>query len=285
MYTRLPTRQSRLAEASRSVGMLSIPVLIVGVLFHRLGLIDTTSLIFVLIAVTLFGAFGVLAALVAFIEIWNKGMRGGWSAVSGLVMAGLVLLPAGLAVAGAMRYPPLSDVVTNYADPPAIVISDRLVPAPEAKLEDAQLEAYPAIQPRIYPLSTADMHSLAILTVEELGWNLVLNEPADLADEPTKFQAIAHTLIFGFADDVSVRLRPYPGGARLDIRSRSRYGQYDLGANARRILQFYSGLDAKVRKIDITYEESEDLPILESTDEEIEREEDFIPIPLTRPTS
>ncbi len=285
MYTRLPTRQSRLAGAGRSAGVLGIPVLIVGVLFHRMGLIDTTSLIFVLIAVTLVGVFGVLAALVAFIEIWNKGMKGGWPAVAGLFMAALMLLPAGLAIAGAMRFPPLSDIATNYADPPSIVISDLRVPGPQPNLEDVQLDAYPDIQPRIYPLTTADMHSLALVTVDELGWDVIINEPADLAEEPTYFQASARTMIFGFTDDVSVRFLPYPGGARLDIRSRSRYGRYDLGANARRIRQFYADLDAKVRKIDITYDETEDLPILESTDEEIEREEDFIPIPLARPTS
>jgi uncharacterized protein (DUF1499 family) len=34
---------------------------------------------------------------------------------------------------------------------------------------------------------------------------------------------------------VVVRIRPRPGGSVLDVRSRSRVGQGDLGANAERI--------------------------------------------------
>jgi hypothetical protein len=47
----------------------------------------------------------------------------------------------------------------------------------------------------------------------------------------------------GFRDDVVVRIRPAPGGARVDARSASRYGRSDLGANARRIRALLEDID------------------------------------------
>jgi uncharacterized protein (DUF1499 family) len=40
-----------------------------------------------------------------------------------------------------------------------------------------------------------------------------------------------------FADDVAVRVTAVPGGTMFDIRSASRYGKSDLGANAARIVE------------------------------------------------
>ena len=43
---------------------------------------------------------------------------------------------------------------------------------------------------------------------------------------------------FGFKDDLVVRIRPNGSGSLLDVRSVSRVGQSDLGANAKRISEF-----------------------------------------------
>jgi len=39
----------------------------------------------------------------------------------------------------------------------------------------------------------------------------------------------------GFRDDVVLRVRTTPDGARIDVRSASRYGYHDFGANASRV--------------------------------------------------
>ena len=48
--------------------------------------------------------------------------------------------------------------------------------------------------------------------------------------------------MFHFVDDISVRIRPAAGGSRIDIRSKSRDGQGDIGANAARIRTFRDAL-------------------------------------------
>jgi uncharacterized protein (DUF1499 family) len=61
--------------------------------------------------------------------------------------------------------------------------------------------------------------------------------------EAMRVEAVATTFWFGFRDDVVVRIRPgAAGGSRVDVRSVSRVGQSDLGANAARIGRILEGL-------------------------------------------
>src|ERR1700730_5680790 len=56
-------------------------------------------------------------------------------------------------------------------------------------------------------------------------------------------EAIARTPILGFRDDVVVRVRPTSDGARIDVRSASRYGRHDLGTNAARVRSLIGDID------------------------------------------
>lgn len=63
------------------------------------------------------------------------------------------------------------------------------------------------------------------------------------APEAATLQAVALTTLFGFADDVVLRLVAENGGTRVDMRSASRKGEHDLGQNARRVRAFFADLD------------------------------------------
>jgi len=65
-------------------------------------------------------------------------------------------------------------------------------------------------------------------------------------DEAT-IEARAETPIFGFLDDVALRLRVTDEGTKVDMRSASGKGQHDLGHNARRIASFLAALDARLQ--------------------------------------
>ncbi len=68
---------------------------------------------------------------------------------------------------------------------------------------------------------------------EALGWKVTATDPAKLTVE-------AHdiTSVFRFVDDVVIRVRPSGSGSIVDLRSNSRVGGGDLGANAARIRAF-----------------------------------------------
>ncbi len=57
-------------------------------------------------------------------------------------------------------------------------------------------------------------------------------------------EATATTFWFGFKDDVVVRVRSTVNGSIVDVRSVSRVGQSDLGANAKRIRAILAGLES-----------------------------------------
>lgn len=72
------------------------------------------------------------------------------------------------------------------------------------------------------------------LAAESMGWEIVAVDSV-----AGRIEATATTFWFGFKDDVVIRVRPAPtGGSALDMRSLSRVGGSDVGANAARIRAF-----------------------------------------------
>ena len=63
-----------------------------------------------------------------------------------------------------------------------------------------------------------------------MGWQIVDVSPASL-----RIEATDTTLFFGFKDDIVIRVRPAAQGSIVDVRSLSRIGGSDVGANARRV--------------------------------------------------
>jgi len=64
-----------------------------------------------------------------------------------------------------------------------------------------------------------------------------------------RIEATDSTFWFGFIDDVVVRLTPETdGGTRVDVRSVSRVGLGDAGANARRVRNFLFDLADRLGK-------------------------------------
>jgi uncharacterized protein (DUF1499 family) len=61
-----------------------------------------------------------------------------------------------------------------------------------------------------------------------------------------RIEAVARTPVMGFRDDVVVRVRRLANGSRIDIRSSSRFGARDLGANAQRIRALISDIEENV---------------------------------------
>jgi hypothetical protein len=47
----------------------------------------------------------------------------------------------------------------------------------------------------------------------------------------------------GFREDVVVRVRADGQGSRIDVRSSSRYGSFDFGSNAKRVLSLINDID------------------------------------------
>jgi uncharacterized protein (DUF1499 family) len=80
----------------------------------------------------------------------------------------------------------------------------------------------------------------ALNVANQMGWHVVSFDPKE-----GRIEATDTTFWFGFTDDIVIRVRPAGKlGARLDIRSKSRVGQSDLGENAARIRTYLKRLKA-----------------------------------------
>lgn len=184
---------------------------------------------------------GVIAALAGLV-VWLRRRNGG----AGAVLLGLILsLPvAGLGAAfeiTARTTPPINDISTDTEDPPVFWFTATPSDYP-AQNAGPQRAAYPDVRPLEMPLPVDDAFAAALALVEARGWEVLSADPAE-----SQIEAIATSRLFGFEDEVAIRVTETDTGARIDMRSRSRLGQIDRGANARRIEAFLADLETRAR--------------------------------------
>ncbi len=140
----------------------------------------------------------------------------------------------------AEQMPNIHDISTDMVNPPrfvAIAPLRQLAGAPSAyggpEVAAQQRAAYPDIRPLILPIAPSSAFHAALKTAQHMGWRIVGSSV-----RKGRIEAIATTFWFGFKDDVVVRIRPVPGGSRVDVRSASRVGTSDVGTNATRVRAF-----------------------------------------------
>lgn len=107
----------------------------------------------------------------------------------------------------------------------------------EAEATEASKDmVYPTLQPLYFDGTPQDLVGLAEDLMADRGWEIVttIPETGDIGDS-IQIEATATSGWFGFKDDVAVRIRTEAGITRVDMRSTSRVGLSDLGANAKRV--------------------------------------------------
>jgi uncharacterized protein (DUF1499 family) len=143
----------------------------------------------------------------------------------------------------AQRLPELNDVSTDIANPPALVVTAQLrrgAPNPPAYPGASAGVLQRAAVPVVLPVPPAEAFKRVDKAAMAMDWEVVARAP-----DEGRLEAVATSEWFGFRDDIVVRIRPDGTGSRVDIRSKSRVGESDLGANARRIRAFIARLKAE----------------------------------------
>ena len=197
-----------------------------------------------------FAAAGVAVLALVGIGLAAAGRR--WPALIIAVVALAVALvvvwiPRNLqAVAG--RVPAIHDISTDTENPPAFVaITARRAGAPNPAAYDGpevaaqQKKGYPDLGPVTLPAPPGRVFTAVEAAARGRGWEIVAVVPAE-----GRLEATATTSWFGFKDDVVVRVTPAGTGSRVDMRSKSRVGRSDLGANAKRIRAFLAELSGRL---------------------------------------
>ncbi len=215
---------------------------------------------------------GVLVlALAILIATLVKGPRTGWRSALVAVLIPAAALGYLIWVRGQSEaIPPIHDISTRPADAPvfssAIMAERAALPgvnpvvsltAPLSTLEKYQgpnfadradktlgqiaAEAYPAVTPLTTTASPTVAFAAALAEARAQGWTIVSQDAT-----AGTLDATATTFWFGFQDDVAVRVRAEGAGSVVDVRSTSRVGLSDLGANAARIEAYLAGVSGRL---------------------------------------
>lgn len=221
------------------VGLGALALLPLGALGTRFGLWDFGRGFQLMYT----GVFVAAAVLVLGIAVLVFALRAGRKSAVLPVGIGLLASIVALATMGQQyrlttTVPPINDITTDLDDAPAfgaLEIRGGRVLDYDPDKGVAQRRSYSHIETERSDLAPNDAAGKALAVARELGWDVLAD--TDAHGELT-LEATATTFWFGFVDDVVVRIRADGSGSLVDVRSASRVGMSDLGANARRIDDF-----------------------------------------------
>jgi uncharacterized protein (DUF1499 family) len=230
--------QSRVASFSAICALFGAAAFALGPAVIQIGLASP------LFGFRVFGLgvlLGFLGVVLGAIGVWrtgaDSGRRGRKRALTGLTL-GLILLGSVVIAAGpGLGVPAINDITTDPNDPPEFVRAlaiganrgrDMMYPGEEFARQ--QREGYPDLAPILIDRPPEQVFAEVERAMTELGWDVTRSDA-----ETGTIEAIDVTALFRFVDDIVVRIRARDGGSVLDVRSKSRDGKGDVGANAARI--------------------------------------------------
>ena len=125
---------------------------------------------------------------------------------------------------------------------------DNSLAPPSREVVEKQKLRYPELQPLAVMEVPQESFAQAIEAARHLGWQIHYEDRDSL-----RFEAIDETKLFGFKDDVLVVVTSISeeegignaAASLIHVRSVSRVGVSDLGANAKRIKRFYDVLKSQ----------------------------------------
>jgi len=216
--------------------LLALPVAILTV---RAGAWQQGLLIY---AISCLGSLILLALLAV---LWLLPRFTGWRGA--ILQRALFALPGAMLLVTTLLsrgdYPPIHDISTDLNDPPAFsAAGQQRGPGSNSLETDAealalQAKAYPDLETVVIARSYDDVFDSAVQVAAEMGWEIYFQDR-----NAGIIEAVATTALMNFKDDVVIRLRTNADGTLVDLRSVSRVGIGDLGANANRIREFRNRL-------------------------------------------
>ena len=235
------------AQAILIGGVIAVVCLPLGALGTKFGLWAFTGGFMLLAAGAVLATLASFLGVIAYIIALRKQLLAERpTLLIGIFLGVVVLAILGTQYSAASSVPPIHNISTDTENPPQfdkiVAIRSAAQANPlaydAAALAPQQTAAYPWVKPLTLMAPVDEVVDRAEAVMRDMGLEIVSsNKTTGLVE------ATATTFWFGFKDDVAVRVQPAAdGGTQVDLRSVSRVGQSDLGANAARIGQILKGL-------------------------------------------
>jgi hypothetical protein len=225
------------------LGYLAIALLLVlplAVLTVRAGAWQQGLMLFALacLGAAIVLLLGALLMLLPRFASWRKAITGRIF----FALPGALIL---LSVLGSGSYPRIHDISTDLQDPPAFTAAQQQRGSDSNSLQTdmetltLQAQGYPDLETLVIAEDYDAVFDRSVKVTTEMGWDIYLQDR-----NAGVIEAVDTTALMGFKDDVVIRLRTNAEGTVVDLRSVSRVGLGDLGANAKRINTFLKLLQA-----------------------------------------
>ena len=101
---------------------------------------------------------------------------------------------------------------------------------------------YPELRSQSFALPQDRVYAAALAVGQGMGWEVTAQSA-----EKGEILAVATTAVFRFKDDVTLNVSRDTDSTVVNMRSHSRIGKGDLGANARRIRDFQTELAKRLQ--------------------------------------
>ena len=237
--------RSTAAAISAGTGVTAGLAALLGPASIHLGLLEPLGGFYVfglgvLLGVPLSLGFGIAGLIRTRSGSERTGRERAWAGIAAAaILSGVLLNGAGLLGGSA---PPIHDITTDIDDPPVFSAAVQRAtgrsngtdyPDGGADVPAQQRAAFPDLAPIEVDLPPAEALRRARETAEALGWTV-----SWVDEETLRMEAFEVTRVFQFVDDIAIRVRRAGSGSVIDLRSNSRVGGGDIGANAARIIAF-----------------------------------------------
>ena len=240
--------KSRFASAGLWLGVIALAVLVLSILGNRLEVMHFGIAVRGMALAALIGIVAIIVSAAGVVLTFLTKRTGLRTAIAGLVLGVLVSAPVVQSIMVGAKVPRIHDITTDLDNPPAFEAAvaargensnslDRASP----DLADLQRQAYPDLETLNVSEHPGKVFEAALETAKAQGWEILAADPAR-----GTIEAVAVTRVMNFKDDVAIRIAETADGAAVDMRSVSRVGESDLGANANRIRTFRDALKAKL---------------------------------------
>lgn len=238
----MTTPRSRLGRISAWLGRLAILAALVGPAIAHFELVAPIAGF----AVFLLGALLAVVSLLCGLLALALG-PGGTRAASGralLPALGLVLVV--LAAGGVMHPTPrINDITTDTVNPPNFLRAQTLpdnvgrdMRYPGEAFARQQSDGYGEIAPAVLPLPPDEAFKRVAAAVRSMNGWVITREDA----QARALEGYDTSGLFRFKDDFVIEVRDSNGQSVVQMRSKSRVGKGDVGANAKRIRTFLAQL-------------------------------------------
>lgn len=235
-----------MADAGQGAGRLAIILGVVSAASFIGGpLLSTADIVQPMTGFALF-ALGGLLAIVTFITALVTAVRRGFAVAGPAFVLGLLVTGTFAIIAmPARQVPRINDISTDTVNPPQFIIAGTIPANAGRDMRYAGAEL--AQQQQAF---YTDLAGLTLNMPPDAAFQQVLAAARQMPDwEVTRSDQATRTLEgvstskwFHFKDDFVIEVRPDGAGSVVQMRSKSRDGRSDIGANAARIRAFFDKL-------------------------------------------